>query len=679
MVTYKDNYRLSLIGVDVRKFSYRQLLVIFSLIVSLAFILNGCGGSNGGRSNTGEAPSDDTTPPTVSSTSPANGTNQIPLNIIISATFSESLDPDTVSKNTFFVINASSGATVSGEVVYTDETKTASFTPSGLMGIDTSYVVNITTSLTDQAGNPMDETFSWSFTTGAVIDNSPPSFPGNDPQLVAQATSSNSISLEWVKASDNTTLSSQLLYVVCRSTVSTDCTVDPFPATGGNVVISEIAAGQLTQTEDDRLTLGVTGLNSNAQYYFVVRAKDQVNLLDGNTVQESATTFGVFVSLGTSLNKNSSKDARDPSIAIVGSTPYLAWWEGNTPADVYVKTFDTTSEIWSTETKINTVGNHALQPKIASNGAATPVAYITYTECDSGGANCKVYVKKWNAGGNTWDLVGGELNVDGTKSAADSAIAFDGSNTPYVIWVEPDGSGINQIYVSHFNGSNWVQDGGSLNIDATKNGSNPAIAINGSTIKVSWTECIPNLNDCQLYVKGWDSTNSIWTPANPNSLKAGDPGLPSRPNDVSLGFINQVLHVVWHENASVYARKEQGNTFVSVGTISTVVSTSSNAAFGSAATGSQVPFITLVDNSNATANQGPHLFVKKWDGTQWVTEGSGALNMTGGGGFQTITSAIGFSGGTPYVAWIEKGSCLVNNGCGQNNTNVSQLYVKRLE
>lgn len=674
MVTYKDNYRLSLIGVDVRKFSYRQPLVIFTLIVSLAFILNGCGGSNGGRSNTGETPSNDTTPPTVSSDpspTPVNGATQVPLNTSIRATFSEPINPDTLTSNTFIVLSVgiSGGTAVSGTVAYTAETKTATFTPTTLLEIDTTYTVTITTAVEDEAGNPMAATYSWSFTTGSAIDNSPPSFPGNDPQLVAQATSSDSISLSWVAASDNTTTQSQLIYIICRSTVSTDCTANPFP-TGGNVVITESQAGQTT--------LGVSGLDSNTTYYFVVRAKDQVNLLDSNALQESATTFGVFVSLEASLNIDSSKNARDPSIAIVGNTPYLAWWEGNTPADVYVKTFDTTSETWSTETKINTVGNHALQPKIASNGAATPVAYITYTECNSGGANCKVYVKR-NVGSTTWDLVGGELNMDGTKSAADSAIAFDGSNTPYVVWVEPDGSGINQIYVSHFNGSNWVQDGGSLNIDATKNGSNPAIAINGSTIKVSWTECIPNLNDCQLYVKGWDSTNSIWTPANPTSLKAGDPGLPSRPDDVSLGFINQVLHVVWHENASVYARKEQGNTFVSVGTISTVVSTSSNAAFGSAATGSQVPFMTLVDNSNATANQGPHLFVKKWDGTQWVTEGGGALNMTGGGGFQTITSAIGFSGGTPYVAWVEKGSCLVNNGCGQNNTNASQLYVKRLE
>lgn len=657
-------------GVDVREHTFGKKLILSSFIISLTLLLSSCGGSKGGRSDTGEAPSNDTTPPTVSSTSPANGASQVPINIVISATFSESMDPDTLSENTFIVINASSGAIVFGEVTYSD--KTASFTPASHLEIDKPYTVTITTSVTDEAGNAMVQTFSWSFTTGAAIDNTPPSFPGNDPQLVVQATSSNSISLEWADATDNTTPPNQLLYVVCRSTVSTDCAANPFPATGGNVVMTETAAGETA--------LGVTGLNSNTTYYFVVRAKDQVNLMDSNTAQKSATTFGTFVSLGTSLNKSFDKDARDPSIAVMGNTLYLAWWEGNTPANVYVKTLDTISKTWSPEAKtINTDGNHALQPKIASDGA---VAYITYTECDGGGANCKVYVQKWNAENGTWNLMGAALNRDQNRSAGDSAIAIDGSNPPrpYVIWTETENvSGINQIYVSHFNGTTWVPNGDGLNVNASNNGFNPAIAINGTTIKASWTECIPNTNNCQLYVKGWDSTNSIWTPSDPTSLKAGDPGLPSRPDDASLGFIGQVLHLTWHENASVYVRKEQGSTFVPVGTISTVVSASSNAAFGSAASGAQVPFITLVDNSNATANQGPHLFVKKWDGTQWVTEGGGALNMTGGGGFQTITSAIGFSGGTPYIAWTEKGSCLVTNGCGQNNTNVYQVYVKQLE
>lgn len=693
-----------------RKFGHRYLFIIFSLITSLALGLSGCGGSKGGRSHSGETPNLDTVPPVVSSTLPANGATQVPLNVIISATFSEPINPETLSANSFIVltVGTAGGATVSGTFGYTAETMTATFTPTPLLGINTTYTVTITTAVEDEAGNEMAAPFSWSFATGSEIDNSPPSFAGSDPQLIAQATSSSTISLTWNAANDNTTLGSQLRYAVCRSTVSTDCTASPFPA-GGDVVITEVAAGQTS--------LEVTGLDKSTTYYFVVRAKDQVNLMDSNVAQKSATTFGIFVSLGKSLNKTFSKNASDPSIAIIGTTPYVTWSEGDLPADVYTRTFSLGA--WSDEKKVNTAGNHAIQPRIASNGAANPVAYITYTECNPAGINCKIYVKRWNAVGSTWDPVGGALNRDENQSAGDSAIAFDGNSNPYVIWVEAD-----QIYVSHFifdpitEVPSLIQNRDSLNVDSNKKGINPAIAIDGTTIKASWTECLAsNPNDCQLYVKGWDSTNSLWTPSNADivSLKAGDPGLPSLPQDVSLAFINHVLHVSWHESAKVYVRKEVGNSFVPVvkqGVASTAVSnkesslsvpyspnsvsSSSNTPLGGTATSTQTLYLVFADITNADQNTGPYLFTNRWNGTEWIAEEGGAkradgnlttdprlaksLNMTGGSSSGSqMNASIAFQEGTPYIAWTEKGSCLVINGCGQNQTSIFQVYVKRLE
>lgn len=699
-------------GGVVRKLNYLNLFFLSSVIISLTLFLSSCGGGNGGRSNSGEAPSNDTTPPTVSSTSPANGNTGVALNSIIRAIFSEPINPDTLTANTFIVLSVgtSGGVTVSGTIAYTAETMTASFTPAAVLGINTTYTMTITTAVEDKAGNPMAATFSWSFTTGSAIDNSAPSFSGNDPQLVAQATSSNSISLEWVAASDNTTPQNQLIYVVCRSTVSTDCTVNPF-STGGDVTLAETSAGQTA--------LGISGLNINTTYYFVVRAKDQVNLLDSNVAQKSAATLGVFKSLKSSLNSdpNFDKDAIDPTLTVSGTTLYLAWQERTTPPTIYFRTFDTTlsqnlpntqtsTRVWSAATSISSAGNHAKQPRLISDRSASAVPYITYTECDGSELNCKIYVKRWNGAAiNPWELVGGTLNIDSAQSAGDSAIAFDDNNVPYVIWTEQNISGINQIYVKHLVGVNWVQDGGSLNVSALMYGLNPSIAIDGTTIKTAWTECPSTVSsNCQLYVKGWDLTNSIWTPSNPTSLKAGDPNLPSRPDDVSLAFINHVLHVSWHESSKVYVRKEAGSIFTPVikqGSASTAVSDSVSSssytplATSSTAPSTQAPYLVFADTTNATQNAGPFLFIKRWNGTDWIVEEGGALdqtgnlntdprltkslNMTGGVGSGAMHSAIAFLGGTPIIAWTETGSCLVTNGCGQNKTTVSQLYVKRLE
>lgn len=688
MVTYKDDYGLSLSGVDVRKFYHRHLSIIFSLIISLTFVLSGCGGGKGGRSDTEEAPSNDTTPPNVSSTSPANGNTGVALNSIIRAIFSEPINPNTLTANAFIVLSVgtSGGTTVSGTIAYSAETMTATFTPSSLLGIDTTYTISITTGVEDEVGNPMAATFSWSFTTGSAIDNSPPSFPGNDPQLVAQATSSSSISLSWVAASDNTTPQNQLIYVVCRSKLSTDCTTDPFPAAGGNVALTKSTAGQTT--------LGVTGLSSNTTYYFVVRAKDQVNLLDSNVAQESVITPGSFKSLKASLNNSVTNPASEPSIAAVGTTIYVAWQEGNTPSDIFIRTFDTTlpansdpttptdQRVWSAASQVDSTGNHQKQPRLASDLSNPPIPYITYTECDSTGENCKVYVRQWN--GTAWTLVGsGALNIDSTKSAEGSAIAFDQANTPYVIWVEKDASvpAVSQVRVSHFDGNNWIPDGGSLNEDSAKNGSYPAISISGTMIRTTWVECVAtNASKCRVFVKGW--TGAAWTLIGTSYLNVGDPNFIQAYNP-SLAFINGVLHISWHEADKVYVRKEQGNSFVAVGTISNSVSASSNTPLSGTATSAQTLYLAFAENSSTPSTTGPFLIVKRWDGSAWITEGitatntTGTLNITNGNG-SSINSSITFVGGTPYVAWTETGFCSPASLCG-NNSGTSQLYVKRLE
>lgn len=670
-----------------RKLNYQNQFILSCLLISLTLFLSNCGESKGGRSHTGQAPSNDTTPPTVSSTVPANGATQVPLNIIISATFSEPINPDTLSANSFIVlaVGLSGGATVSGAVTYTAETMTAIFTPTTLLGVDTPYAVTITTAVEDEAGNPLDATFSWSFTSGAAIDNSPPSFPEGNPQLVAQATSSNSISLSWAAASDNTTPETQIRYVVCQSTVSTDCTVNPFPQAGGNVAITETAAGQTS--------LGVTGLSSNTPYYFVVRAKDQVNLLDSNIAQKLVITPGSFKSLNTSLNNSFTKPATEPSIATVGTTVYVAWQEGNTPSDIFIKTFDTTlpansspttppdQPVWSAASKVNSTGNHQKQPRLASDRSNPPIPYITYTECDTTGENCKIYVRKWNGIG--WGLVGtGALNIDSTKSAESSSIAFDQNNNPYVIWVEKDASGINQVRVSHFDGNNWIPDGASLNEDPAKSSSKPDIAIDGDTIRTAWIECLAsNPGKCQVYVKGW--TGTAWTLVGTTFLN--DDPIFIQAYEPSLAFINSILHISWHEADKVYVRKEQGSSFVAVGTFSNSVSAASNTPISGTTTNAQTLYLAFAENSSTPSTTGPFLIVKRWDGTSsaWVTEGvtstnpTGALNTTGGNG-SPINSSITFLEGTPYVAWTETGSCVPGSQCG-NNSGTSQLYVKRLE
>ena len=96
------------------------------------------------------------------------------------------------------------------------------------------------------------------------------------------------------------------------------------------------------------------------------------------------------------------------------------------------------------------------------------------------------------------------LNVDPASSAIQQDITCVGT-IPYVVWVEwnPD-SHYMMIYVKHFNGTEWVQDGPALNVGSVGSGGvkQPRIASDGATPYVTWWEQDQSGNN-HVYVKRW--------------------------------------------------------------------------------------------------------------------------------------------------------------------------------
>ncbi len=122
----------------------------------------------------------DTTKPTVISTNPANLVASVATNQQVTATFSEVMDPTTITVSTFTLTGP--GLTpVTGTVTYSSVGATATFTPASALAAGVTFTATITSGAKDLAGNPFAVAFTWTFTTGSGPDGTAPAVISTTP------------------------------------------------------------------------------------------------------------------------------------------------------------------------------------------------------------------------------------------------------------------------------------------------------------------------------------------------------------------------------------------------------------------------------------------------------------------------------------------------------------------
>jgi hypothetical protein len=109
-------------------------------------------------------------PPEIVSTLPANGATNVPLTQTVSATFTEAMNPLTITNATFELTQGAN--TVAATLSYNALTFTATLTPLVALLPNTSYLATVTSGATDLAGDPLGTTGApnpWTFTTAAAL------------------------------------------------------------------------------------------------------------------------------------------------------------------------------------------------------------------------------------------------------------------------------------------------------------------------------------------------------------------------------------------------------------------------------------------------------------------------------------------------------------------------------
>src|SRR5437667_2872208 len=100
----------------------------------------------------------------------ANAGTGVSISGNVAVTFSEAMDPLTITTETFTLKQGTTA--VAGTVSYAGVT--ATFTPASTLAPLTTFTAVVTTGARDLAGNALVTDFGWSFTTGATPDTTPP-------------------------------------------------------------------------------------------------------------------------------------------------------------------------------------------------------------------------------------------------------------------------------------------------------------------------------------------------------------------------------------------------------------------------------------------------------------------------------------------------------------------------
>ncbi|MDO8914921.1 MAG: cytochrome c3 family protein, partial [Coriobacteriia bacterium] len=200
--------------------------------------------------------------PAVVSASVEAGESRVSPTDPIDVTFSEPLDPATVSSRTVRLLDATTGSTVPATVRYSALTNEVTLDPAATLGSGT-FTLEVDPTLTDQAGNALTAPTELSFSTSnATEDLAKPTKPGLNSVIVS---GTGNIQATWSASADDVGVA---FYDVYRC-------VTPMSAMdyAGGVIVATVPSSTLTATfaKDPSETA------KSYTYYYAVVARDTVD------------------------------------------------------------------------------------------------------------------------------------------------------------------------------------------------------------------------------------------------------------------------------------------------------------------------------------------------------------------------------------------------------------------
>lgn len=405
------------------------MLKKISIITLCIMVLAGCDLGLEDSSSSSSTASSDTTAPTVSSTTPASSATSIDVDAAITITFSEGMLDSTINTTNITMVNSSSAA-VTGTVSIDSDSLIATFTPSASLTYTETYTVSLSTSITDDSGNALAATYSWSFTTDSgtgawntatdQVSSSSFVYQPYDVSLVMDS-SGNGMAI-WSQ-SDGTASSSVFANYYTESSASWG------------------TATEIDLNDTTNATKPSLGVDGSGNVMAVWQQSDgTAESIYYNLYTKSTSSWG-----GATLLDSTNNPASVPKVVMNTSGNAVAVWRqtDGTYQSIYTSTYTGT---WSAQALLESANFTAYEPSLAMNGDGDAVA--TWRQGD--GTSSNIYAAVYAA--SAWGAAAAIDNVSTDASDSVPQVSINNSGNAIVLWRQNDAT-TESMYANQYTNS----------------------------------------------------------------------------------------------------------------------------------------------------------------------------------------------------------------------------------
>lgn len=232
-----------------------------------------------------------------------------------------------------------------------------------------------------------------------------------------------------------------------------------------------------------------------------------------------------------------------PDIAIYQKNIYVVWQEilpDEDKTEVFFMKSPDKGATWTDPLRLTHSIESSFLPRIAKNGANVYVVWSEHIDNYSPG-NYEIFFRKSTDGGETWQAKKRLTHISGISNSP--VIVVDSSDNIFIIWYD-NTLGLYELFFkkSTDGGATW-QSAQRLTYYDPKNNVEPAIAVNGANIYVTWSRENWEGNK-EIYFIGSFDGGATWAANKKLTSNLGYSRYPA----IAVGQANEI-YIVWQDDA----------------------------------------------------------------------------------------------------------------------------------